>query len=156
LQAGCANTKAFALLSGRWAFTRQISNGLTATGRAVFLPGETDVLSYREDGTLSSGGQFTKQYRYSLSANGIVVVHADSQNEGAPFQTLQFRTASAGTGYDMRAEAANLCGEDNYDSAYRLTADHIWMRHIISGPKKDYQIETAFQRANGKAVAPTT
>ncbi len=141
------------MLGGCWAFTRQISNGLTATGRAVFLPGEAEALDYREDGALSNGGQFTKQYRYSLSANGIVIVHADPQNNGASFQILQFQTAPAGADYDMFAEAANLCGKDYYESAYRLTADHIWMRHIVSGPKKDYQIETSFHRADGDVAA---
>ena len=142
------------MLSGRWAFTRQISNGLTATGRAVLLCAEADALDYREDGTLSNGGHFTKRYRYSLSETGIVVVHADPQNNGASFQTLQFRTAAAGAGCEVSAEAANLCGDDYYDSVYRLAADRIWMRHIVSGPKKGYQIETSFHRVDGDIAAP--
>ena len=72
-------------------FSRRISNGLTATGRAVFLTSElltseflaserlaggTARLDYSEDGTLSTGGRFSKRYRYSLTDSGIVVVHA--------------------------------------------------------------------------------
>ena len=146
MKAGCANSNAYLWLGGQWVFRRRISNGLTATGRAVFLACTPSVLEYCEDGELSTGGSFAKRYRFTFGDGGIVVVHADPQNDGAPFQTLLFREVPAETGYGLQADAWNICGQDRYDSAYRLSADRFWMRHLVAGPKKAYEIETAFSR----------
>lgn len=152
MKADCANSNAFLWLGGCWTFSRRISNGLTATGRAVFLASElpaggTVRLDYSEDGTLSTGGRFTKRYRYGLTDSGIVVVHADGQNDGEPFQTLRFRQAAGDSAYALQASASNLCGQDRYQSTYRLGADRFWTHHVVSGPRKAYEITTAFKRA---------
>ena len=146
MKAGNTNHQAFTWLAGHWSFRRDISNGLSATGQAQFLRRAPGVLDYGEQGALSNGAQFTKRYRYSLGADGITVVHADPQNDGAAFQTLEFANVPNANGDALSAQASNLCGDDWYDSIYRLGRDRIWMAHTVKGPKKDYRIETAFQR----------
>lgn len=111
MKAGCANSNAYLWLGGQWVFRRRISNGLTATGRAVFLACAPSVLEYCEDGELSTGGSLTKRYRFTFGDGGIVVVHADPQNDGAPFQNLLFREVPAETGYGLQADAWNICGK---------------------------------------------
>ena len=137
--------------------------GLTGTGQALFSRVKTaenggeEVLDFLEQGTLSNGSSFTKAYRYLLTSQGIVVTHQDPHNRDEPFQTLVFEwegedaeevVLGEGHGVALACQASNLCGQDFYDSSYRLAlgTDEATLTtdHRVNGPRKDYRIETRF------------
>ena len=136
---------------------RHVDNGLTASGQAVFAIEakqsatgqnrghgggcEPNVLLYEETGVLSNGLSFAKKYHYRNVQNGLIVTHADPQNDGAEFQTLRFQQAKLAD-WEFEASAENLCGSDIYASTYRIGPGGIWIRHIVRGPRKNYVIET--------------
>ena len=157
-----ATIEAFRRLEGRWTLRRCFHNpkmqGLTATGQALFSRSEAaesggeEVLDFLEQGTLSNGSSFTKAYRYVLTGQDIVVTHQDPHNRDEPFQTLVFEWEGEGAvnghGRALVCQASNLCGQDFYDSSYRLELGPdeatLTTDHRVNGPSKDYRIETRF------------
>ena len=168
-----ATIEAFRRLEGRWTLRRCFHNpkmqGLTATGQALFSRSEAaesggeEVLDFLEQGTLSNGSSFTKAYRYLLTGRGIVVTHQDPHNRDEPFQTLVFESEGEdaeevvfrdGQSRALFCQASNLCGQDLYDSSYRLAlgTDEATLTtdHRVTGPRKDYRIETRFRSSLAK------
>ena len=152
----CANKEAFSLFEGHWLITRVISNGVSAQGHAEFRRRSTGILDYIEVGALSSGECFSKQYRYCLQNRVIRVEHNDRVKKGQPFHEIEFsRQGGEGDGI-LQARAKILCGHDHYDSTYEVAQFGIKLVHLISGPRKDYQIETQFTRqASNENLQPS-
>lgn len=129
----------FALFEGTWVFNRSISGSGTSAGKATYIKEGSDTLLYREDGLFTNldGVSFQnfRMYCYRLE-NGLISVYF---TDGKPFHTLQFDGDKA-TGH-------HLCACDHYDAEYLFEApDRFRLSYKVKGPKKDYTIETLFQK----------
>ncbi len=138
----------FHFLEGTWHFTRRISHYGQMQGTATFrkAPSNGNQLHYREDGQLQSndGTSMTafREYNYRLE-NGVISVYFTDQKL---FHTLIFdQTASDHT--TITATATHLCECDTYDATYTFKIpNEFFLRYTVKGPKKEFSIETIFQR----------
>ena len=136
------------LTEGHWTLERQFDNptmpGLTGSGEARFLSIAAATLAYEESGLLSAGGEFTKKYEFTADRDVILVTHADPHNKGQSFQTLALQPDEKGT---WSARACNQCALDTYKSHWQFAKTWWRMHHMVSGPRKKYEIVTLFRRA---------
>lgn len=135
------------LADGRWTLERQFNNskmpGLTGSGQAWFSPVAKATLAYEESGLLSTGGVFSKKYQFAADRDVILVTHADPHNKGQSFQTLALQPDEKGT---WSARACNQCALDAYKSHWQFAKTWWRMHHVVSGPRKNYEIVTLFRR----------
>ena len=161
---------ALAWMAGRWTFQRTVfqKSANTVLGAIAFdehtqIVGTADVnglarndLHYRERGHHPSGIPFSKAYRFCLEAdgNGLVdVYHADEAAVSSRFHRLAFtQTTAPKQTKAVVAEAEHLCAADSYVSIYEVSVDRMFIRHTVSGPRKDYRIETIYERATGTSA----
>jgi hypothetical protein len=132
--------KIFHGLEGVWAFNRRISGYGGMDGTATFIRKDGDTLLYRETGLLKldEGPVFESYRNYIYRWNGkrITVFFED----GRPFHELDFET-------NMLARGFHECGLDLYRAAYHFkNADGFRLEWTVTGPKKDYKIETEFKK----------
>ncbi|MBP2478672.1 hypothetical protein JOF53_007544 [Crossiella equi] len=131
----------FAALPGEWRFDRVITGQGTAAGTAVFRPGGTDELHYREDGTLTLDTGYTgaayREYRYVLAGEELRVCFPDGR----------LMHALRPAGQDPEATDTHLCGADVYTGHYALDGpDTLRISYDVRGPKKDFTISTVLHR----------
>lgn len=137
--------KVFQALDGMWKIDRIIKPGGVMTGQVEFRPVSETQYHYTEQGRLTTEAgnvieDVTRAYIYKFENNTIQIYYADGPDNGALFQTLNFIDKSCAT-------AEHFCGQDLYKSEYQFNfADSFTIRHIVTGPKKDYVSETVFTR----------
>ena len=115
------------------------------SGIASFVVAGEGGLLYREsgevrlhDGTRLRGEQC---YFYKAIANGFAVYFRDSAEL---FQRVTFSTAENGV---WAGQAKHLCKADVYASRYVFYGNGTFeVRHAVRGPRKDYSIQTRYQR----------
>jgi hypothetical protein len=115
------------------------------SGIASFVMTEEGGLLYREagevrfhDGTRLRGEQ---RYFYEAITNGFAVYFYDSSEL---FERVTFLEVE-GEAWVGRAE--HLCKADVYASRYVFYGDGTFeIRHAVRGPRKDYSIQTRYQR----------
>ena len=136
----------FAALPGEWTITRVLPGIGRMTGSARFRTAGPDLLHYREDGrlTLREGQSLEvyREYHYRLEEGRIRICFAEP---GPPrtFHVLELDRP------DGAASDVHLCGEDTYTGRYEFPDhDRFTIRMRVTGPQKDYSIETAYERAS--------
>ena len=130
-----------AYLAGTWRIERNIDDRRTAlpqsfTGEAVF-EGDADC-RYREEGTLRIGDRIiraSQSHRWAFADNHADVSFAD----GRPFHRVTLD--------DHGADAIHDCPPDLYRVSYHFETPDRWrQRWHVTGPRKDYTLESVFTR----------
>ena len=135
----------FDQLQGAWRLDRRIGEEATMTGKAQFGPCEFDRLSYKESGRLvlksGTSHEAYRSYIYSRLPDGFQVWF--DEPEPRLFHDVHLRRA----GDALCGKVTHLCGQDNYETHYRFSADASFcITHNVRGPKKDYVSITVFIR----------
>ncbi|KAJ1989872.1 hypothetical protein GGI25_000023 [Coemansia spiralis] len=142
----------FRALCGRWEFERVITHDmghdtLHARGSAVFKETESGVneLHYREQGVLSCGGglEFHREYVYRyVSSQGVISVYfVENGRSDRLFHMLKFVEDGA-----KKAKGTHLCGDDMYNTTYKVFDDRFEVIHDVRGPRKCYTSVTTFRK----------
>ena len=131
-------------LAGSWRIDREYRDGgghligaMTGTGH--YTP-DTSGLRYTERGTLNSAGyrgEGERRYRLIAQTASRAAIRFE---DGRPFHMLDLSSG--------RAEVLHLCGDDRYGASYRAFGLGRWtLRWVVSGPRKEYAIESEYTRA---------
>ena len=135
------------LLAGRWQFRRQASSGERMQGWAEFQPQGGGLLRYHEEGrVLLPGGRelsFFRDYLYEIAGEVMTIRFA------GPAQGVFQRVALTRAGDAWSGQCHHPCGRDSYASRYRLAPGALEIGHIVTGPNKDYRLETHYRREPG-------
>jgi hypothetical protein len=133
-------------LIGSWAFNRVIESQATMQGTVIFTPLDGGRLAYREQGHLKLANgttvQAEREYVFSNCDGGFKVFF----REDPPrlFHEVSLAASSAG---ELSGRAGHLCKHDDYQSTYRFLPDGTFVvRHVVSGPRKDYTMNTTYTR----------
>ncbi len=132
-------------LAGSWAFDRIIEGQGTMQGIATFTLLDQERLAYREQGNLRLLGgtelRAEREYIFSKSDTGFEVFFKEIPPR--LFHKVSLSTRAGG----LRGDAAHLCNLDNYRSTYTFLPDGKFViRHVVSGPRKDYTMTTTYSR----------
>ncbi|MET4389343.1 hypothetical protein ABIB73_005114 [Bradyrhizobium sp. F1.4.3] len=133
-------------LIGSWSFDRVIEGQGTMQGIAIFTRLNEKSLAYREQGhlKLSNGTalQAEREYIFSRHDRGFEVFFKEN-----PPRLFHGIFLSASFGGELSGSAGHLCNLDDYQSTYTFLADgRFVVRHVVSGPRKDYTMTTTFTR----------
>ena len=140
-------------LGGSWRLQRELGQAGTMEGIAHFRAWAPGVWHYEEQGRADWGGsQRTSVYRayaylYDAKA-GTMAVHfwQDPQGPAGLLHVLQFRKRLSDSDV-LVAAGRHQCGEDTYKACYRFfTADRFQLTYGVQGPRKDYVLQTQFER----------
>jgi hypothetical protein len=135
----------FQQLMGRWSFSRDISGHGSMTGVAHFDAVDAGIATYWESGevALASGERLRAQQRYLYERidDGFAVRFEGTKEL---FQSVVF-AADGDAGWI--GNSSHLCKADKYESRYCFLIDGTFVvRHVVSGPHKDYAIRTVYRR----------
>jgi len=133
-------------LPGSWSFDRVIEGQGTMQGVATFTPLDKEKLAYRERGNLKllngTELQAEREYIFSKSDRGFEVFF--KENPPRLFHEISLSTSVGG---ELSGDAGHLCNLDNYRSTYTFLPDGKFViRHVVSGPRKDYTMTTTYSR----------
>lgn len=135
---------ALSFLKGTWSFTRHMDGHGRMSGTAQFIESEPETLAYTESGIHElPGGQmlnFFQNYIYQREREQLVAYFTD----GRPFHEVRFYREDG----VLKAGAIHLCGADRYNGTYIFDGtDHFSLIWDVKGPKKDYIIQTRYNRS---------
>jgi len=136
-----------ALLLGVWTLERHVSGGHVMTGTARFEPRTDGLLHYSEAGTSQLRGAarplaFSQHYLYEIDGATLRVFFAETPPR--LFQRVVLAQDEAG----WSGDGTHLCAPDTYRSRYHFyRAGPLLISHAVTGPRKDYVIETRLTRA---------
>jgi hypothetical protein len=133
-------------LIGSWSFNRVIENQATMQGVAIFTPLDAGRLAYREQGDLKLANgaivQAEREYVFSDSRRGFKVFFRED-----PPRLFHEIALFASVPGELSGRAGHMCGHDDYQSAYTFLSDGTFaIRHVVSGPRKDYTMTTTYTR----------
>jgi hypothetical protein len=138
-------------LEGRWDIARTVHPAGSLTGWASFTRDARGCLAYAEEGQLHlNGGTFTARQRYLFEprADGFAVWF------DAELLRLFHEIALSETPDGLVGEASHPCGRDLYVTSYRFAAGGGFkVRHRVTGPHKDYVMDTVYTRATAQEIA---
>jgi len=147
----------FDWLEGEWAFSREVPGYASVRGEARIASAGEDVARYEETAlvSLAAGGTLraTQCYihqRLPLPANGIEVRFCET---GDLFERLEFRLLADGA---LEARARYVCASDVYESIFVVRRDRLYVEHKVSGPRKDYRVETVYRRMGRNRMSAGT
>lgn len=134
-------------LAGAWAFDRVIAGQGSMQGLATFTPLDAERLAYREQGRLKlqNGTELEAEREYVFRAceRGFDVLFTESPPR--LFHTIELAASDGGA---LSGSAGHLCNLDHYQSTYTFRGDGgLIIRHVVSGPRKDYTMTTTYTRA---------
>lgn len=134
-------------LAGAWAFDRVIEGQGSMKGLATFTPLDAERLAYREQGrlTLLNGTELEaeREYVFRERCRGFDVLFKD--NPPRLFHAIELAASDGGA---LSGSAGHLCNLDHYQSTYTFCGDGgLIIRHVVSGPRKDYTMTTTYTRA---------
>jgi hypothetical protein len=135
-------------LIGSWSFNRLIEGQATMQGIATFTPLNEGSLAYREQGHLKllngTELQAERDYIFSKDDQGFRVFFKED-----PPRLFHAISLSAFSGGELSGSAGHLCNLDDYQSTYTFLADgRFVVRHVVSGPRKDYTMMTTYTRVS--------
>lgn len=135
-------------LAGSWSFNRIIEGQGTMQGIAIFRPLDKASLAYRERGNLKllNGAelQAEREYIFGSSDKGFEVFFQEN-----PPRLFHRISLSASVDGELSGGAKHLCNLDNYQSTYTFLPDgRFVVRHVVSGPRKDYTMITTYTRVS--------
>lgn len=124
--------------AGQWLLTKEISNGFSFDGEAVFSPNTDGDLLYEETGALRDDKCRMEgaraRYVFRFAKDKMEMLYPES-----PPRLFQ-RFCLAGEN-ECAADSTHLCGSDLYRSRLLITGpDQFQLIHSVKGPQKDYRI----------------
>ena len=133
-------------LIGSWSLDRVIESQATMQGIATFTPLDREWLAYREQGDLKLANgatmQAEREYVFRGSDGGFKVFFRED-----PPRLFHEISLSASSRGGLSGHAHHLCRHDEYQSAYMFLPDGTFVvRHVVSGPAKDYTMNTTYRR----------
>jgi hypothetical protein len=133
-------------LIGSWSFDRVIESQATMQGIATFTPLDRGRLAYHEKGYLKLAHgtivQAEREYVFSNSGGGFKVFFKED-----PPRLFHEISLSVSSGGALIGRACHLCNHDDYRSVYMFLPDGAFaVRHVVSGPRKDYTMDTTYAR----------
>ncbi len=137
-----------AYLVGAWQIRRTLDDRRKGAqgrfeGRATFIPGDENTLTYREEGRLALGGFETlahQSYLYAFPAPHRAHRAEVRFADGRPFHALDLSNGHWSAGHD--------CAEDLYRGRFRAEGADRWsVLWTVTGPRKDQSLESRFTRA---------
>jgi hypothetical protein len=134
-------------LAGSWSFDRVIEGHGRMRGLATFTPMDATNLAYREQGRLrlQNGAELEaeREYVFRRTDRGFEAFFKET-----PLRLFHAISLSASGAGAVSGEASHLCNLDHYQSTYTFHADDSFViRHVVSGPRKDYTMVTTYSRA---------
>lgn len=138
-------------LAGRWSFNRVIEGQGHMQGLATFMPLDAERLAYREQGHLKllNGTELEaeREYVFRNRDRGFEVYFKESPPRF--FHAIELAASDGGA---LSGSAGHLCNLDHYQSTYSFCGDGgLIIRHVVSGPRKDYTMTTAYARVTARA-----
>jgi hypothetical protein len=134
----------FAHLAGDWTLDRRADGRPLMAGQARFRGNPDGSLTYHEQGQAVLGGASfaaERTYLYRQLPAGFAVFFAEHPPR------LFHEIVLTGSGNALVGDARHLCNADLYLSRYEFYTDGTFsMRHDVSGPRKDYVLETTYCR----------
>ncbi|MBR1092106.1 hypothetical protein JQ621_32060 [Bradyrhizobium manausense] len=142
-----AACEVMARLAGAWSFERAIEGQGCMQGLATFTPLDSKSLAYREQGRLRlrNGTELeaSREYVFRRTERGFEVLFKETPLR--PFHAISLSASEAGA---LNGRASHLCNLDHYQSTYTFRSDGSFViRHVVSGPRKNYTMVTAYDRA---------
>jgi hypothetical protein len=133
-------------LAGAWSFDRVIEGQGSMMGLATFRPLDAECLAYREQGCLKlqNGTELEaeREYVFRKRDRGFEVFFKETPPR--LFHTIELTASDGGV---LSGSAGHLCNLDHYQSTYIFRGDGGFViRHIVSGPRKDYTMITTYRR----------
>jgi hypothetical protein len=133
-------------LAGAWAFDRVIEGQGSMKGLATFASLDAENLAYREQGHLKllNGIELEaeREYVFRERDRGFEVLF--KENPPRLFHAIELAASDGGA---LSGSAGHLCNLDDYQSTYTFLADgRFAVRHVVSGPRKDYTMTTTYTR----------
>ena len=132
--------------SGAWRASRKLNGEPFFSGNATFTAaGNNDLILYREEGFADHPGGFSalafREYYFAISP-GAFRIYFD-QEQRSLFNSVQlFSRDGCYVGSGL-----HYCGQDTYESEYSFHNKDLWVwNHKVSGPKKEYLLETEYRR----------
>lgn len=142
----------YRFLAGDWVVRRRFEGSYSGTfsGKANFTPQADKFWTYRytEQGELtdSAGKTFDakQSYLYRLAEGKLQVLKREA-SDWMVMHDLDFVVEDDGK---ATASHVHLCGQDHYAATYRIDLNgNGWeIAYTVSGPNKDYRIESLFER----------
>lgn len=137
----------FPRLEGRWRIVRRIDPQGSLAGMAEFVRQADGWLRYREAGELVlPQGRFQAERRYLFEpmTDGFAVFF-----DAEPLRLFHRIRLTEDHDGSLRGEATHPCGRDTYVTAYVFPpAGGFSVRHRVSGPNKDYTVQTVYKRVS--------
>lgn len=140
----------FEILKGTWIFKRKISANGVVNGVAEFKQIKPEVLNYSENGVWQVSGQTINiyqkyQYHYDSQTDVISVYFAEEKPRF--FYEINILPPDEKNSTDISATAEHQCQQDHYKAQYSiLNKNQFSLFYYVSGPKKNYTIQTEFER----------
>jgi len=133
-------------LTGSWSFNRLIEGQGSMRGLATFTPLDPDDLAYSEQGRLKllTGTELEaeREYVFRKHSRGFDVFFKETPLR--LFHAIELAVSDDGA---LNGSADHLCNFDRYQSSYTFLVDgRFVVRHVVSGPRKDYTMTTAYAR----------
>ena len=138
-----APAEVFAFLLGAWSVEREVSGQASLAGTAHVRTTGGGAAEFCEHLAVRTihGAAFAGSQRYEMrqTADGFALYFARTTTL---FQDVRF---VHGTG--LHAEARHHCGQDSYESTYRIgrSGDFI-LQHTVRGPRKNYSSISIYRR----------
>jgi len=133
-------------LTGSWSFNRLIAGQGSMQGLATFTPLDPDTLAYREHGRLKllTGTVLEAEREYVFREHGPGFDVFFKETPPRLFHAVSLSAFGDGA---LSASADHLCNQDHYQSTYSFRPDGSFViRHVVSGPRKDYSTLTTYVR----------
>ncbi|WP_271603704.1 DUF6314 family protein [Bradyrhizobium sp. CCBAU 45384] len=134
-------------LIGAWSFTRLIAGQGSMQGLATFTPLDPEGLAYREQGRLKllTGTELEAEREYVFREHGRGFDVFFKETPSRLFHAIELAGSDDGV---WTGSADHLCHFDRYQSTYTFRPEGSFaIRHVVSGPRKDYMIITTYTRA---------
>jgi hypothetical protein len=139
----------FSALVGKWNLHRIISSYGSLYGSVQLSKRSDNILYYEEYGTLHliNGEKLSaeRKYIYELSPKDglLYIYYNDPWRQGDTLHCLEF----ARRGTRIVASHKHKCGDDVYAVTFEMiTSESIEINYQVTGPKKNYTIQSMFTR----------
>ncbi|GGF06637.1 hypothetical protein SAMN05443634_1136 [Chishuiella changwenlii] len=147
------NKPILSFLLGDWTIYREIYSDELLSGQAegyvTFEESESNSLSYTEKGEtyffdIKKLIPFQKKFLYEFSLDTLTVYFADGVDNGKIYQHYALEDFQ---NKKVESSEKHFCGNDIYQSYYVIKSDEeFFMKTIINGPKKNFIIDTLFEK----------
>jgi hypothetical protein len=150
----------FTHLTGVWELRRRLGTQGHMRGIARFQPWRKGILHYQEQGSATFGNSRPfpayRAYAYVYNQGTIAVYFWDQarQQPAELLHTLQFCFTN-NSSQTLMAAGTHGCAEDVYKARYIfVNHDYFQLTYQVHGPKKNYTIQTNFNKLINMLPAP--